>query len=64
MNKPKKLQCDCGLLYVKQGRGVLLKYIETGKKVKVCIHAEIDGVLGDYGVSQEFELNIKKVTIK
>jgi hypothetical protein len=79
MAKLKSIQSDFGILDVKRGRGWLFDYfkrtrpatksegigrIPVNKPLPVTIEAEIIDVYGgDDGVSREFELKIKKVTV-
>jgi len=67
-SKPKKIQSTFAILDVMHGRVKLNKYFSPNTKrkpIRVLIEAEIDDVFGnDDGVSQEFTMDVKRVTIK
>lgn len=56
-----------GLIDMKgcKARTKLLKYIESGGRVKVMIECEIHDVFNNYdGIGQEFVFEVKKVKIR
>lgn len=79
MTNIKSIQSDFGILDVRRGRGRLFDYFKkkrpatkdegigfrpVNKPIPVVIEADIVDINGnDDGVSREFELKIKKITI-
>ena len=60
-----KLQSTYAMLDVMRGRVGLKKAIERGKAVSVVIEGEISDMFGnDDGVSREFNVDVKRVTVK
>ena len=60
-----KFYSEFALLDIKHGRKGVAKTVKAGKKIPVLIEGEIEGIWGsDDGISQEFEIAVKRVKVK
>lgn len=62
---PLSLKSDFAILDVKTGRSKLRKALQKGGKIKVVLHATIDGEHNrDDGISQEFALAVTSLRVR